>query len=43
MKKMIHRENALFASIAIFVILFVIINYYKPSFLYNNDGSIREF
>lgn len=40
---MIHRENALFASITIFVIIFVIINYYKPLFLYNKDGSIREF
>jgi hypothetical protein len=40
---MIHRENALFASITIFIIIFVIINYYKPLFLYNNDGSIREF
>jgi hypothetical protein len=43
MNKMIHRENALFASITIFIIIFVIINYYKPLFLYNNDGSIREF
>lgn len=43
MNKMIHRENALIASIAIFVIIFVIINYYKPLFLYNKDGSIREF
>lgn len=32
-------------SIAIicFLILYVLINYLKPSFLYNQDGSIREF
>jgi hypothetical protein len=40
---MIHRENALFVAITIFVIIFVIINYSKPLFLYNKDGSIREF
>jgi hypothetical protein len=43
MNKMIHRENALFVAITIFVIIFVIINYSKPLFLYNKDGSIREF
>lgn len=43
MNKMIHRENALFVAITIFVIIFIIINYYKPLFLYNKDGSIREF
>ena len=30
-------------SIAIFVILFIAINYYKPGALYNSDGSLREF
>lgn len=43
MNKMIHRENALFVAITIFVTLFVAINYFKPLFLYNKDGSIREF
>lgn len=43
MRKMIHRENALFVAITIFITLFVAINYFKPLFLYNKDGSIREF
>lgn len=43
MRKMIHRENALFVAITIFITLFVSVNYVKPLFLYNKDGSIREF
>jgi hypothetical protein len=37
------RENITTISIIIFVFLFGIIVLIKPSFLYNKDGSIREF
>lgn len=30
-------------SITIFVGLFLAITWFKPSFLFNSDGSIREF
>ena len=36
-------KNITSTSILLFVIIFSIINYYKPSFLYNSDGSIRDF
>ena len=28
-------------SILLFIVLFTLLNYNKPSFLYNNDGSFR--
>ena len=37
------RQNFNSVSIILFLILFTIINYFKPGFLYNTDGSIREF
>jgi hypothetical protein len=37
------RQNINSVSIILFLILFTIINYFKPGFLYNTDGSIREF
>jgi hypothetical protein len=37
------RENITTISIILFVILFGIIILLKPAFLYNKDGSIREF
>lgn len=39
----IIKKNRLSASIILFLFLFVIINYIKPNFLYNKDGSIRQF
>lgn len=30
-------------SIIIFLILFLVITWFKPSFLFNLDGSVREF
>jgi len=30
-------------SIVLFIVLFFIIQWLKPAFLYNSDGSIREF
>lgn len=41
--KQLIRENLPLVSIIIFVILFAIIQMYKPAFLYNTDGSLREF
>ena len=37
------RENITLISIILFVIMFGFIIMMKPAFLYNKDGSIREF
>jgi hypothetical protein len=37
------RENLPLLSIILFVVIFAAIQYAKPDFLYNKDGSIREF
>ena len=37
------RENATLFSIVLFLIMFGAIQLIKPDFLYNKDGSIREF
>jgi quinol-cytochrome oxidoreductase complex cytochrome b subunit len=37
------RENKTLVSIFLFLIIFGFIQFLKPSFLYNSDGSIREF
>jgi uncharacterized membrane protein YozB (DUF420 family) len=37
------RENATIFSIVLFLIIFGAIQMMKPDFLYNKDGSIREF
>lgn len=37
------RDNPTLFAIILFLILFCFIQALKPSFLYNNDGSIREF
>ena len=39
----IIRKNINTFAICLFMILFVLFNYVKPGFLYNNDGSIRDF
>ena len=39
----IFQKNTILMSIVLFLILFGIIQLMKPSFLYNTDGSIREF
>jgi hypothetical protein len=41
--KGIVRNNKLSISILLFLIIFTIIHYIKPSVLYNPDGSFREF
>jgi len=37
------RKNIITTSILLFIIIFGIINFMTPSFLYNNDGSLRQF
>ena len=37
------RENINLSSIILFIIIFSIIQIIKPTFLYNKDGSLREF
>ena len=46
MKNNIHRiiqENKTLVSISLFLVIFLIIQYAKPGFLYKSDGSIRQF
>lgn len=37
------RKNINSFAIIIFLIAFVLLNFFQPGFLYNNDGSLREF
>ena len=37
------RNNITLVSIIIFLVIFGSIQLYRPGFLYNKDGSIREF
>lgn len=37
------RQNLPLASISLFLIIFVMIQFLSPGFLYNNDGSFKEF
>jgi uncharacterized membrane protein YozB (DUF420 family) len=37
------RNNTTLVSIIIFLVIFMIIQMLRPAFLYNKDGSIREF
>ena len=37
------RQNIILVSIVLFIIIFTFIQWTKPSFLYNKDGSLREF
>ena len=37
------RNNTTLAAILIFLFLFISIQIIRPPFLYNNDGSIKEF
>tara|TARA_E500000178_G_C16423923_1_gene488574 strand:+ start:237 stop:479 length:243 start_codon:yes stop_codon:yes gene_type:complete len=43
MNKIYLRKNKVFFSIAIFLIIFAFLNYTKPDFLYNKNGSLRQF
>ena len=37
------RKNITLFAILIFLIIFTTINFIKPAFLFNENGSIREF
>jgi hypothetical protein len=37
------KKNPTFVSIILFLTIFFLIQFGKPSFLYNRDGSIRDF
>jgi len=37
------RNNITLVSIVIFLLVFGLVQMMKPSFLYNNDGSLRDF
>jgi hypothetical protein len=37
------RDNVTLVSIILFIAIFSMIQLSKPAFLYNTDGSIREF
>ena len=43
MYQQIFRQNITLFSTILFIISFGIIQFMKPQFLYNKDGSIREF
>ena len=43
MYKQFIRKNVILVSIILFIISFGTIQMLKPSFLYNPDGSLREF
>jgi hypothetical protein len=37
------RHNKISVAILIYILLFVLINALKPAFMYNTDGSLKEF
>jgi quinol-cytochrome oxidoreductase complex cytochrome b subunit len=37
------QNNTTLVAILVFLIIFSLIQYFRPAFLYNNDGSLREF
>ena len=37
------RNNLAGAAILLYVIVFMLVQYMNPSFIYNDDGSLREF
>jgi hypothetical protein len=43
MERSIINNNITTISISIFVVLYGLIHTIKPSFLFNKDGSLREF
>ena len=43
MYRNIVRDNVTLVAISIFVVIFYVIQAMKPSFLYNTNGSVREF
>ena len=43
MKILINKKKKVSLAIYIFIILFIIIQYIKPSFIYTQNGNIRQF
>jgi len=43
MQQLFIKNNILYLSLLLFIVIFAILNYTKPIFLYNKNGSIREF
>ena len=43
MLKTFTRNNTTLVAIIIFLAIFSVVQLLKPSFLYNKDGSLREF
>ena len=41
--KNLIRNNLAGSAIALYVVVFMLVQYMTPSFLYNEDGSLREF
>ena len=41
--KLYIQKNLTLVSISLFLIVFTIINFLSPAFLYNSDGSFKEF
>ena len=41
--KNIIRNNLAGSAIVLYIIVFMLVQYANPSFLYNEDGSLREF
>jgi hypothetical protein len=37
------RHNKVSVAIILYIVLFALINFVKPAFMYNPDGSIKEF
>jgi hypothetical protein len=37
------RHNKISVAIIIYILLFTLVNVFKPAFMYNPDGSIKEF
>jgi hypothetical protein len=43
MSRKIIRNNITLVSIILFIFIFMFVQMMKPNFLYNSDGSFREF
>lgn len=43
MYRLFIRRNITSVSITVFVLLFCLVQLFAPGFLYNEDGSLREF
>ena len=41
--KTMIRNNLAGAAILLYIIVFMLVQYINPSFIYNDDGSLREF